>query len=571
MPEHTPTDSSEPAVRPLDPSGEPIAAVVRARSRSRRGTWVAGGIVASIVIVAVGAVVLWRAIIGSPYGAAEAVPADADIVITMDFLQIRDTEQVERFIQAFAAPMAKHGIIDQVPDFEAALRQFDDEAEAELGFRFAEDVFSWIGRSGAVALWFPDSMFDFDVMANEDVVPAFLATLQVRDEEGARAFLERMIAEAVADGIVTESIVVAGSPGYVVRDEDAPVFVVVHDGRFLLADSLETLRRAVETDASQSVAQTSDFQEFSAALGGDPLMTMYASASLGEQVTAAYDEMGLDLPFGAAATSGMATVALDADGIVVRGANRVIEDLPVGAGQWARDLPAGTYGFFDVVLPDAYLAELADLYLDVLGEAGFTGADVDAITAPVDEALGMSLLDDLLPQFGREIVFAVGPAADGLMAGELGFDVGLGVLFGIGVEDAAVVSEALDSAVALVEQQGIRVVDRNGVRIAEADGAQWFALTVTEDAFAASSSPDMLESFVRGEGALGDTAQYRRVDDLVDGDGLAMYVDVAAIVADFAGDDEEVRDILAPLQALGASYEVSGSFQLTEFRVVVDY
>ncbi len=563
-----PIEPPQPAVRTLDAAGNPVIAPLE-RSRARRSGLFIGVVAGLVALAGIGGVIAWRVLVGSPFGAAEAVPADADMVMTMDFLQVRDTSRVERFIQAFAAPMADHDIIDEVPDFEAALREFDDEAENELGFRFAEDVFSWIGRSGAIAMWFPEEMFAVDVYAAE-VIPSFLATLQVRDEDAARSFLERMVAMAQEEGTVVESITVGGSPGYLIEDVDAPVYVTLQNGRFLLADSLDTLRRGVNTAAGDSIAQTAEFQELSATLGGDPLMTMYISPSLGAQVAALYDEVGLDMPFvdSLAATGIMSTVNLDDDGVVVRAANRPFEGFTVGAGTWGAALPADTFGYIDVTLPEAYLADLADLYLELLFDAGMTPSDVEQMTAPVDDAIGMSLLDDLLPQLGNELMFAVAPATDGAMAVELGEDIG--VLFGLGVADGAIVRTAVDNALALLDGSGVNSVERNGLTLIEQDGLDLLALTVTDEAFAASSSPELLGQFVAGTGGLGTSERYRRVDDLIVGEGLAMYVDIAGLVAEYATDDE-VRDVLAPLVAAGASYAVEGDFQISEFRLVVDY
>lgn len=563
-----PSSSHTQAVRPLDDAGNPIVHS-HGDGRSHRGGLIAGGIVAVVAVLAIGGVVVWNNLIGSAYGAAEAVPADADMVVTIDFLQIRDTEQVERFVQVFAEPLAEHGIIDEAPDFEGALREFDDEAEKELGFRFAEDVFSWIGRSGSVAVWLPDSMFDVTTY-DPDIIPSFLATLQVRDEQAAQSFLDRVLAEAQADGEEFERIQVGGSAAYRIPDSSGDIYLALYDGRFLVAESVTTLRRAIETDAAASVAQTEDFQSLTAALGGEPLMTMYVSSSIGEQLADTYEELGIDFPYSnaLAGTSAMATFDLDDDGVALRTASAALPDFPVGAGEWGRTLPANTYGFVDVALPENYLEDMTTLYEDTIAQSGVPQAEIDALTSSADEAIGMSLIDDLLPQFGREMIFAVAPASDGALATELGLD--LGLLFGIGVEDAAVVNTALDNVLGEMAAQGLEVTNRDGVRIVTGDGSEFAALTVTDDALAASSSADLLSIFVDGSGTLAGAETYQRIDAAVAGDGLVFYVDIAGIVDDFAT-DEAVRDVMAPLVGAGAAYTVAGDLQISEFRLLVDY
>lgn len=561
-----PEESFEPAVRPLDPEGRPVAPspVVAETSRSKL---MAGLLVGLLVVAGIGGAIAWRVLTGSPFAAAEAVPADADLVITMDFLQLTDLDPVDRLIQAFAEPMARHGIIDETPDLDAALREFDDMAEEEIGFRFAEDVLSWIGRSGSIAVWMPESAFALDPYAG-DVIPTVLATLEVRDEAKAQAFLDRVLEQARTEGAEVESALIAGIAAHAVADGDEPFFVALHDGRLLIGDSTETLRRAIELDPGNSVAQTDDFQQLAAVIGGDALMTYYMSPSLGRKLVRAYEEQDMEIPFvEQLSTSGvMASTTLDESGLVVRSASPIWEGITASAGSWSARLPADVYGFVDVTFPERYFEELVDGYLDAMGSAGLTEADIESFTSPLDEMLGMSLTDELLPQFGGEIMLAVGPADDGALAESLP----LGVLFGLGVDDAGVVERALSNGLELAAEQGVRVYERDGVDVIEADGAVIAATTVTQDGIFASSSPDQLVGFLRDSGGLGAAERYQRVDGATEGDGLAFYLDIAGIVGDFVT-DEEVGDVLAPLVAAGAGYRIEGDYQVAEFRLVIDY
>jgi hypothetical protein len=180
----------------------------------------------------------------------------------------------------------------------------------------------------------------------------------------------------------------------------------------------------------------------------------------------------------------------------------------------------------------------------------------------------MSLTEELLPQFGSEMMLTFGPANDGVLAEEL--DVPLGVLFGIGVDDAEVVDRALSNGLEAAAEEGIEVVERNGVSVIAADGAVVAAATVAQDGLFASSSPDLLATFLEGSDGLGSAERYQRVDAATEGDGLAMYIDISGLVDDFATADD-VRDVMAPLVAAGAGYSVEGEFQLAEFRLVIDY
>lgn len=554
-------------VRPLDESGRPIEPRRPIAPDSRRPLLVGAGI-GLLALIAIGAVVAWRTLVGSPFGAAEAVPADADVVITVDFLQIRDVERVDRLVRAFAEPMARHGLIDDVPDLEGALREFDDVAEQETGFRFGEDVLGWIGRTASIGVWIPESALALDPFA-EPAPPVFLATVEVRDQDRATDFLERVIAEAERSGVRVQTAQISGGPAYWIEADEEPVVVALQDGRFVIGDSTDSVRRALELDPADSVAQTDDFQRLASAVGGDPVVTYYGSASLGEKMTRLSADLGAELPFADQLRSaGMAAFFLDDDGIAMRAATSAFEDLTVRTGTAATALPAGTYGFVDVVLPDGYVGELSDLYLESLRGAGLRDEDVAMITEPADEVIGMSLLDDLLPQFGGELLLAVAPANDGMLAQETGVDIG-GV-FGLGVQDGNVVQTALDRTVDLLTQQGLVVRDQAGMRVLEVEGSDLGALALDSDSLYVASSPTLLQDVLSGNGTLGATDRYRRIDDLVGGDGLAFYVDVAGIAEDFVTDDQ-IRDVVAPLLALGAGYEVQGDLQITDFRLLIDY
>ena len=284
----------------------------------------------------------------------------------------------------------------------------------------------------------------------------------------------------------------------------------------------------------------------------------------------AYEEQGLEMPFvdQLPASGVMASTTLDEDGVLVRAASPVGEGITASAGSWSARLPADVYGFVDVTFPERYLEELTDGYLDAMAGAGLTDADIESFTSPLDEILGMSLTDELLPQFGGEMMLAVGPADDGALAEQL--DVPLGVLFGLGVDDASVVERALSNGLELAAEQGVQVINRDGVKVIEADGAVVAAATVTPDGMFASSSPDQLAEFLRDSGGLGGAERYQRVDAATEGDGLAFYLDIAGLVGDFVT-DEEISDVLAPLVAAGAGYSVEGDYQLAEFRLVIDY
>jgi hypothetical protein len=544
-------DQQQPGVRPLDASGEPIAAPPVSVPAKRTGTTVAI-VVGAVAVAAIVAVVAWRTILGSPFTAAEAVPADADVVITMDFLQIRDLDKVDRLIQAFAEPMAEHDIIDDVPDLEAALAEFDDAMEEEVGFRFAEDVLSWIGRSGSLAFWIPDEVLDPAALEVPEV-PDLLLTLEVTDQAAAQDFLDLWIGEIRESGAEVETVQVAGVQAYASGGDAPAVVMALEDERLIIASGVDIVRRAIEVDVADSVAQTDDFQELASVIGGDPLMTFYLAPSLMETFADVVEQGG----------GGPMTGQLPDTGVM---AAMTLDDY--GAGLWALDLPARTYGFIDVVIPEDFMDGIEELMDESMAQAGVAESDVDEMTGPIDDMLGMSLTDDLLPQFGGEMLFAVVPASDGMFARDLGADIGM--LFGMGVADSAVVQDALDRLVDIARDEGVTVETVDGVTVMDDGAGPIAAMSVTDDALLASTSPDAIGEFASGGGALGEGDTFTRTDGLVQGDGMVFYVDINAIVDDFVTEDE-VRDVLAPLVSIGAGFVTEGDYVVSDVRLVIDY
>ena len=273
-PMEQPSSSTSPtAVRPLDAEGVPIERPPQIRGR--RSGVVTAVVIGILAVVAVGAAIAWRTLTGTVYGAAETIPNDADIVLTIDFMQLRDVDRVDRFISAFADPMQQHGIIDEVTDLETAMREFDDVAQEEIGFRFAEDVLSWIGRSASLAIWVPDGLFDITSPESFEV-PKVMLVLQVRDQEGAQEFLDRLVLDLEQDGAIIDQFDIAGTAAYTF-DGDDPVVVALAEDRFVIGESTATVREALELEAADSIAQTDEFQLLAGAIGDDPIATVYAS------------------------------------------------------------------------------------------------------------------------------------------------------------------------------------------------------------------------------------------------------------------------------------------------------
>lgn len=560
-------------VRPLDEFGNYVESTPAPDRPSWLGPVVAVA-AAVVTVAAIGGFAAWRALAGSPYGAAEVVAADADILITMDFMQFKDVDRVERLVLAFAEPMAQHDLIDEAPDFEAVLRELDDEVEAENGYRPFEDAMSWIGKSGAVALWLPDDLLPAD--PNDPFTDSeFLVALEVRDQAKAEEFVDEIVDAAREEGVDVAPAQVGSVSGYEWSDDSGTFVLVIADNRLLLANSAGAVSRAIDLEPNRSVVQTEDFRQLANAVGDDALLTFYAGPGFAESVLQQNGALGITTAEFAdvESTSMMMTTSLDDDGVAFRMATPIVEDpeSPISTadltvGPWVSQLPADTYGYFDMQLPESYFAELAEVFGESLTAQGVTEADLAEVTNPVDDLIGMSLIDDLLPTLGGEMLFAVVPADDSQPA--LG-DVGL--LAGIGLLDAGPMNQVLDRVrESAMETEGVEVTERGDITVFTEYGDTIMAVALTDDAALASTSPDLLGGLLAGDGGITTTERYHAVDALVPGNGLVGYVDIESIVGDFV-DDDVMRDVLAPLVAAGAGGTRQGDVGIVEFRLLIDY
>lgn len=205
MSDHDPTSSPqsrEPDPIQLSPETvEPKA--------SKRG-WVIGVVIVGLVVlVAVGAVAAYRNLVGEPFAAAGAVPPDADVVISFDLLQVRDTDRINRLASAFAEPLADAGEIESAD--VNLLEQIDEELSAEFGLTLTDDVIPWIGRSVSLAVWVPADL--------DGVDPDVLLAMAVRDGSGAEAFIEKVVDQATIDfGGSVERSQVRGGDRWIVTE-----------------------------------------------------------------------------------------------------------------------------------------------------------------------------------------------------------------------------------------------------------------------------------------------------------------------------------------------------------------
>jgi len=570
------TDGNGPGyVRPLTADGEvtPQAFPTRPVQRGNRNALIAGASAIGVVAaVAVTSVLVWNAIVGSAFASAEVVASDADIVITFDLLQVRDSERVDRLVKAFTVPAAEAGWIDE-GDTDA-FGTIDSELERELGITLADDVAPWIGRSVTIAVWIDPlgGGFDTNAAGNKVIVSAV-----VRDRDQAASFVAKLARAAAADldGTIDTSAMGDGeltkiTPG----DSFSDPFVIYLEGELMImAIDAADVAEALDTRDGESVLDDDYYRSIIDQLPSDRLIAVYVATDWMTEALRGplFADPSFDLAQLEAITGLGGSMSLEDDGLrfdAVYGfepstEDTISESFQAGRVDLVDNLPAATLAYFAAMIPDGAIED---------GIQSLREIDPFAYDELVDEAqqaLGFDPFAEALPGLGREVVFALTNTRTGLMAEASGFDLGLAM--GIGVLDREPVADALARIEQVLRDNGIELAVGDDVTSFLFDGSDVVSYALSDDVLAAASAVDLAKSVAFGsESTVTDNERHRQLDADLPGDGLQVFVDIQGMfdVFDFGGSARRVFD---PLQAFGGTTELGSDFLSWSGLLTIDY
>jgi hypothetical protein len=576
------TDDSTGGVQPLRPDGtvdtEALDAAGVPTPRTRRG-FVVGSIIAGLLLVgAVGAVVAWRTLVGSAFASADAIPIDADVVITFDLLQVRDSERLDRLVQAFAVPAADQGLIEDGDiDVIAAL---DEGLEAAIGITLEDDVIPWVGRSVSLGLWIEGglSLGELDAIAPEDAVGLVLVA-GVRNGEDAAGFVADVAAYTAeqTDGLIERVPLEGGTltsvTGGTTRDE---VFMWLDGEVLIVGPRRSDVSRALDARRGESIRDHAGFERMMDALPSDRLVAMYVGtgwladlyddplfSDLGGRVEALQDQLAAFEGVGMSVALRDEGVAFDLAYAVDDPGTSPIPSFDAAQLQYLDRLPDEALLHIGAPIDDEALADAIDSIREQDPQI------FDEAAQAATEFLGVDLFDDVLPALGRESIFAVVPAPEGFLADEMG--VGLGVGLAVGVVDRDPVATAIASLEDLAAANGISITTSGGASLI-GDGASTFAAyALSGDTLAIGTGPTIVDALVDGSSpSVRDNARYRALDGALPGEGVPFFVDLQGFfdTFDLEGDD---RAIVDALQAVGAAGEVAGDVVRFEALIAIEY
>lgn len=507
-----------------------------------------------LLVVIVGAATLAIGLLtGSGLESLDAIPDDVDMVVTMDLLQLTESDKVDSLIQAFARPMEDAGYIES-SDIDLA-GQLDQLLQDEFGLSLEGDLLTWVGRSMAIGLWLPASL---DGAAEPDVV----FSMSIRDGEAAADFI-RSVGEPVDETELDDGTV------YTFGDGSSPVIWVGQDLMIITSDRT-TLRAALDARGGGSLGSDQTFAETISRLPDDHLAIAYIGPSFFESIASATSGLAPGMSLDTGAVEGLRGLAFSLalpdtgvrfDVVQLRDAGASADAVAPADFEDVASLPADTVGYIDFVLAEGQV----QTWLDQIREADPAGYD-DMVASATAE-LGVDLFGEVLPSIGGENLLAVINDRDGMLAQESG--VPLGILLSLGLTDTGPMEELAASVESIAAEQGV-VIRSGQPSVALMDGSEVLAYDVTDDALVAGTSSSLVGEFLDGVGGLTDTSLYEELNGDLPGDGLALYVDMGRIF-DMIDMTPQDRAIAAPLRGLGASYDVDEESVTGSFLMLIDY
>ncbi len=525
-------DASEGSV---DQAPEATAAAAGATGKSVKPLMVVGGVVLAAAVVVGGIWFVQRAR-GDADEALRAIPADMEFVVGIDLLGFEDTEGVDRAIAAFSdeltAELETDEPVETVDDLIGAL---EDAIAEESDIDLEEEVYPWIGRSAALG------MRDLAATTDEGV-PTIVAAISLRDEDGARQFVYEKLPGYIEESGEETATVIPDEDGDILRvgsDDDAP-YISVREGLLLVTSSQALLDEATATAAGgESITGN---EEFAAATADVVDQGLWFYFDLGAISEAAGDDpeledlAQLDIDGHVAAGVGLTPSGIAMDVSAVITSAEADGDTPpaflreIGPSPFRDALPAGTAAYFGLALDTD--ESLGDLFMEMGQDEYDTMLEGMTSGDPMVAALVERLFETLTGGFELAVTPAAGDPQF-LIPVEASFAVALGIV------DQASGQGLVDELVGLASGFGVSVEPGDEASLITVEGFPLGAVRVTDDYIIIGTGESAVTD-ATGD-LLIDSELYQRLDAELPGEGLVLYVDMAAVGELFEDQSEDLE------------------------------
>ncbi len=546
-------------------SGSAMPPSSRPAGRGRRRVLVGGGAVLGLAALGTGGWFAWSAYFATGPQPAEALPADTIGYVSVD-LDPSGKQKLEALDTLEKFPAFTDNVdLDRDDDLRRRLFETAQDDGACPDIDWADDIEPWLGDRFAMAA--------VDLGGDQGVTP--VAVVQVDDAAAAEDGLAAIRDCAAGSGMPDEE---TGEEG----GEETGGWSIEGDWA-VVAETTELAEQVTDATADGSLAADDDFEKWTEAAGDEAILTAYAAPEAGRYLA---DALG---SYGSAISPQFTTTC---EGIDEESGAICSEDsyddepdpLPVPP----EEATAGLRDFYEsfdgaalkVRFDDGGLEVESASSADGMGLSILSGTDRgDDVVATLPESTGLAVGLGFEEGWVEELITSLDEAGGGMFdldeaLAELEAQTGLSLPEDLETLAGDSMALSLDGS---VDPSALEVPDPSGIpagikvqgdpdaiedvldRLLASAGAppelkDELGYSSSDEHVAAGFSADYTEQLL-DDGGLGETDAYRDVVERSDDASAVLFAnfDAGDWLVRLAGDDEEVRANLEPLDAAGLS------------------
>lgn len=517
---------------------------------NNRPLLIIGGLLAAVVVIGGGIFFGARRFLQTSQATATAMPPDTALYASFDTVSLLEPGSLRT--------LGRLGSLsgEEVADNEDDLYDQFDEQLASYGLTFEEDIQPWLGRSvGAGVL-----SLDADTSEPE----RFVVAIEIRDRGEADAFLDK-----VAENNDTESNDYNDFTYLsLTSKEGEDILIGRSDSLMLMGSDDSAMEDAVDALDGESLVDVPGFEAVVAKLPETRAFTLVGTSELvgglqqlieQEDTTGAMSGM-FDSNYISALQMMAGSLRFTENGIEIDVATQydldalsederaVVAEPKLPSGDMLAVAPDNTLVYFN----SAGLGQVWETQKEIIEETNEDFADSLQL---VEEQLGFSINDDLMPQLTGEMGVFLFEATSGLLPDFAELDLGFALAHG--VEDSAEMQDLVDQLTDVLVENGVEVSGEDGLQALSFFGTPVGVLGMQDDRFVISSSVD--DAAQLGATQLSDNARFSQAQDAFPNDmQLVMWVDLAELLATLDADAEIIEQVEAfPMFAAAGSADAT--------------
>ncbi len=523
-------------------------------SNNNRPLLIIGGLLAAVVVIGGGIFFGARRFLQTSQATVAAMPPTTALYASFDMVSLLEPNSIRTLGRLSG---------EETADNEADLYNQFDEQLASYGITFEEDIQPWLGRSVGAGILTLD--------ANTVEPERFVVAFEVRDTGEADAFLEKFAANNDTESAEYNDFTYLSTTS----KEGHDILIGRSDSLMLLGSDTSALQASVDALDGESLADTPGFAEVVAKLPETRAFTVVGTSALIDgfkEIASASDTTGatasmFESSYINALQMGAASLRITDNGVEVDIATQYDEEAlsederaivfnpTFPTGDMAAVAPENTLVYFN----GPGLGKTWATQKSVIEETNEDFADSLLL---VEEQLGFSIDNELMPQLSGEFGLFIFEATSGLLPDLAELDLGFALAHN--VEDAATMQGLLDQFTTVLTDNGVTVTEEDGLSALDFFDTPIGVLGMQGDRMViASGAADAAQL---GASAISDNANFTAAQAAFPNEmQLIAWVDVQGLLTTLDA-DADVMEQVAQVPMLAAA----GSADATRIIVFID-